>query len=361
MSNANEPILSDDEILALFKSTPQEDVNQSDWLQRQRIAIGRTIEKAVASRCEQPKEEPSGERKKPDYWIYQSISAPWDIYASDVRQVEPVLGYREIPVRATLAKEPPENPLQDGAVRHSSPAREIALSLVAGILARASREEGAHSVPENAGAGLIPEIVDRIWDLKLAELQFLGIDESSFELWFADRPAAGGSDKQRARDAYAAGMADPLARMSAPFPGDTVHADFLEDLARSRRKYPGRARMFDALVGELSELRRAYAGDGDPRAEALDVAVCAFRIAAEGDAGGNLLLDATAGGDALDAALGELAKECVRLQFKLHGARAPESANGPRPGDRARLGTDMRPNAAPDAWQDEHSNQPPAA
>lgn len=68
-------------------------------------------------------------------------------------------------------------------------------------------------------------------------------------------------------------------------------ADFLANLQRSRTKYPMNARMFDGLMGEVDELRRAYHGDGDVRAEAFDVAVCAFRIATEGDAGGNVLLD----------------------------------------------------------------------
>jgi hypothetical protein len=66
--------------------------------------------------------------------------------------------------------------------------------------------------------------------------------------------------------------------------------EFLADLQRSRTKYPRNGRMFDGLMGEADELRRAYTGDGDIRAEAFDVAVCAFRIATEGDAGGNELL-----------------------------------------------------------------------
>lgn len=67
--------------------------------------------------------------------------------------------------------------------------------------------------------------------------------------------------------------------------------EFLADLQRSRTKYPKNRRMFDGLMGEIDELRRAYAGDGDIRAEAFDVAVCAFRIATEGDAGGNARLE----------------------------------------------------------------------
>lgn len=67
-------------------------------------------------------------------------------------------------------------------------------------------------------------------------------------------------------------------------------AEFLADLHSSRTKYPRNRRMFDGLMGEVDELRRAYAGDGDMRAEAFDVAVCAFRIATEGDAGGNTAL-----------------------------------------------------------------------
>lgn len=71
-----------------------------------------------------------------------------------------------------------------------------------------------------------------------------------------------------------------------------VDPDFLANLARSRAKYPGNRRMFDGLAGELHELARAYGGDGDIRAEALDVAVVAYRIATEGDSGGNVTLDA---------------------------------------------------------------------
>lgn len=69
--------------------------------------------------------------------------------------------------------------------------------------------------------------------------------------------------------------------------------DFIVDLSRSKSKYPNNARMFDGLLGEVDELRRAYLGDGDQRAEAFDVAVCAFRIAVEGDAGDNQRLNTT--------------------------------------------------------------------
>lgn len=67
--------------------------------------------------------------------------------------------------------------------------------------------------------------------------------------------------------------------------------EFITDLKRSREKYPKNDRMFDGLIGEVDELRRAYGGDGDIRSEALDVAVCAFRIAVEGDSGGNTMLE----------------------------------------------------------------------
>jgi hypothetical protein len=66
---------------------------------------------------------------------------------------------------------------------------------------------------------------------------------------------------------------------------------FLNNLKRSRDKYPKNNRMFDGLNGEINELRLAYAGDGNITAEALDVAVIAFRIATEGDAGGNELIN----------------------------------------------------------------------
>lgn len=54
-------------------------------------------------------------------------------------------------------------------------------------------------------------------------------------------------------------------------------SEFLIDLNRSRDKYPNNARMFDGLAGEVDELRRAYAGDGD--------------IRADGDSGGNTMLN----------------------------------------------------------------------
>src|SRR5690606_8291269 len=77
--------------------------------------------------------------------------------------------------------------------------------------------------------------------------------------------------------------------LDTPLPAG-IDPAFIADLARSRAKYPGNTRMFDGLMGEVDELRRAYGGDGDIRAEAFDVAVCAYRIATEGDAGGNTLL-----------------------------------------------------------------------
>lgn len=80
-----------------------------------------------------------------------------------------------------------------------------------------------------------------------------------------------------------------------------IAGEFLDDLKRSRTKYPGIARMFDGLMGEVDELRRAYNGDGDIRAEAFDVAVCAYRIATEGDDGGNTMLEQPAGRDAREA------------------------------------------------------------
>lgn len=67
-------------------------------------------------------------------------------------------------------------------------------------------------------------------------------------------------------------------------------SEFWFDLARSKSKYPCNARMFDGLMGEVDELRKAYLGNGNIREEAFDVAACAFRIATEGDAGGNLSL-----------------------------------------------------------------------
>ena len=67
----------------------------------------------------------------------------------------------------------------------------------------------------------------------------------------------------------------------------SVLDDFSSNLERSQKKYPNNRQMFDGLLGEIHELKRAYEGDGNIRSEALDVAVCAFRIAQEGDAGGN--------------------------------------------------------------------------
>lgn len=84
-----------------------------------------------------------------------------------------------------------------------------------------------------------------------------------------------------------------LALSAAPTPpasAEPVSQEFTDDLRRSRAKYPRNEKMFDGLIGEVEELRRAYGGDGDIRAEAFDVAVCAYRIATEGDAGGNVTL-----------------------------------------------------------------------
>lgn len=67
----------------------------------------------------------------------------------------------------------------------------------------------------------------------------------------------------------------------------SVMGAFLRNVERSQKKYPNNRQMFDGLLGEIHELKRAYEGDGDVRSEALDVAVCAFRIAQEGDSGGN--------------------------------------------------------------------------
>ncbi len=66
-----------------------------------------------------------------------------------------------------------------------------------------------------------------------------------------------------------------------------IDPDFVADLNRSKAKHPGNKRLFDAVLGEVHELKRAYEGDGDIRAEAFDVAVCAYRIATEGDGGEN--------------------------------------------------------------------------
>lgn len=82
-----------------------------------------------------------------------------------------------------------------------------------------------------------------------------------------------------------------LAQQAEPVQEPEGMVEFLADLQRSRTKYPKNRRMFDGLMGEIDELRRAYAGDGDIRAEAFDVAVCAFRIATEGDAGGSARLE----------------------------------------------------------------------
>lgn len=70
-----------------------------------------------------------------------------------------------------------------------------------------------------------------------------------------------------------------------------VDSAFTANLTRSREKHPGIKQMFDGLLGEVHELKRAYKGYGNREAEALDVAVCAYRIAMEGDEGGNLKLD----------------------------------------------------------------------
>jgi hypothetical protein len=86
-------------------------------------------------------------------------------------------------------------------------------------------------------------------------------------------------ERWRANQSTPAGTPNPDSR--------TVDPAFLDDLDRSRMKYPSNSAMLDGLLGEVHELKRAYNGDGDIRSEAFDVAVCAYRIAVEGDAGGN--------------------------------------------------------------------------
>lgn len=64
--------------------------------------------------------------------------------------------------------------------------------------------------------------------------------------------------------------------------------ELLTNVARSRGKYPANRRLFDALMEQIEMLARAYHGEGDTRGAALDVAANAFRIAVEGDVGGNV-------------------------------------------------------------------------
>jgi len=66
-----------------------------------------------------------------------------------------------------------------------------------------------------------------------------------------------------------------------------LSVDFLVGLARSKEKYTSNRRMLDTLHEEVRELEQAYLGKGDIKSEAFDVAVAAYRIATEGDAGGN--------------------------------------------------------------------------
>lgn len=83
-----------------------------------------------------------------------------------------------------------------------------------------------------------------------------------------------------------------IRKLRAAHQVNEVDEAFMADLARSKAKHPGNARMLDALMGKVDELRRAYVGDGEMRAEAFDVAACAYRIATEGDSGGNTRLNA---------------------------------------------------------------------
>jgi hypothetical protein len=116
-----------------------------------------------------------------------------------------------------------------------------------------------------------------------------------------------------------------------------IDPDFIADLERSRAKYPNNASMLDGLCGELHELKRAYQGDGDVRAEAFDVAVCAYRLAVEGDSGGNrklgLIPDAFAWGAATTArANGEALtdtqyQEILRPVLSRHGMQRYLNAN----------------------------------
>lgn len=124
---------------------------------------------------------------------------------------------------------------------------------------------------------------------------------------------------QRGADPVVLQQAAAAERTSAP--ADAVDPDFVSDLARSRAKHPGIARMFDGLLGEVHELKRAYAGDGERRAEAFDVAVCAYRIATEGDAGGNAKLLHIPDWMAWDAAAPAAMPDVEVVAYELPGVR----------------------------------------
>jgi hypothetical protein len=100
--------------------------------------------------------------------------------------------------------------------------------------------------------------------------------------FIADAEAVGGAKFR---------LLKPLRVGSKLYAESAIDRSFLEDLKRSRTKYPNNGSMLDGLLGELHELKRAYKGDGDVCAEAFDVAVCAYRLAVEGDSGGNKKLD----------------------------------------------------------------------
>ena len=78
-----------------------------------------------------------------------------------------------------------------------------------------------------------------------------------------------------------------LAKLKAP-PGIITTLDRVaEEILRARRKFPSREKRLAALVEEVGELAAAMLqrqGFARVRAEAIQVACCAVRIAEEGDA-----------------------------------------------------------------------------
>ena len=118
----------------------------------------------------------------------------------------------------------------------------------------------------------------------------LHVGDSAFESWYSAYNPAHKADKQRARDAYAAGMGDPLVTASPapqPAPATQQAGDALSDAVR----VPLDSLHADAayLIGRLREGSMPYARVIEIIRERIDAAKAAIRARAEQ-------------GDALDAA-----------------------------------------------------------
>ncbi len=93
-------------------------------------------------------------------------------------------------------------------------------------------------------------------------------------------------DPWKAESVIRKGFEDQL--QQAVKKGQQIHTDFITRLRVSRDRRPKNDRMFDGLLAGVHDLKEVYEQERDPREAALDVASIAYRLAVDGDDGGNL-------------------------------------------------------------------------